>query len=101
MPKSKETPSQKIKRLEKELEDEKLRTLLLNTMIDVRNVSVKEIFGSGTAAVVNPIIGSKHNDFVFELPKQDNTYADKFKDILLDIQYNKSEDPYGWRIDVK
>ena len=35
MPKSKETPTQKIKRLEKELEDEKLRNLLLNTMIDV------------------------------------------------------------------
>jgi len=35
MPKSKETPALKIKRLEKELEDEKLRNLLLNTMIDV------------------------------------------------------------------
>ena len=35
MPKSKETPAQKIKRLEKELEDEKLRNPLLNTMIDV------------------------------------------------------------------
>ena len=35
MPKSKETPAQKIKRLEKALEDEKLRNLLLNTMIDV------------------------------------------------------------------
>lgn len=35
MPKSKETPAQKIKRLEKELEDEKLRNLLLNTMIHV------------------------------------------------------------------
>lgn len=35
MPKSKETPAQKIKRLEKELEEEKLRNLLLNTMIDV------------------------------------------------------------------
>ena len=35
LPKAKETPSQKIKRLEKELEDEKLKTLLLNTMIDV------------------------------------------------------------------
>jgi hypothetical protein len=35
MPKSKETPAQKIKRLERELEDEKLRHLLLNTMIDV------------------------------------------------------------------
>ncbi len=35
MPKSKETPAQKIKRLERELGDEKLRTFLLNTMIDV------------------------------------------------------------------
>ena len=35
MSKQKETPSQKIKRLEKELEDEKLKTLILNTMIDI------------------------------------------------------------------
>lgn len=35
MPKSKETPAQKIKRLELELEDEKLKNLLLNRMIDV------------------------------------------------------------------
>ena len=34
MSKQKETPGQKIKRLEKELEDEKLKTLILNTMID-------------------------------------------------------------------
>ena len=34
MSKQKETPSQRIKRLEKELEDEKLKTLILNTMID-------------------------------------------------------------------
>ena len=33
--KSKETPAQKIKRLERELEDEKLRNKLLNTMIDI------------------------------------------------------------------
>ena len=35
MLKSKETPVQKIKRLEKELADEKLRTKLLNRMIDI------------------------------------------------------------------
>tara|TARA_B110000977_G_C11001671_1_gene464091 strand:- start:902 stop:1297 length:396 start_codon:yes stop_codon:yes gene_type:complete len=35
MPQSKETPAQKIKRLETELEDERLKNLLLNTMIDV------------------------------------------------------------------
>jgi len=35
MAKSKETPAQTIKRLEKELEDERQRNLLLNTMIDI------------------------------------------------------------------
>ena len=35
MPKSKETPAQKIKRLERELSDEKLRNKILNTMIDI------------------------------------------------------------------
>lgn len=35
MSKSKETPAQKIKRLERELKDEKLKNTILNTMIDV------------------------------------------------------------------
>ena len=34
-PKAKETPSQKIKRLEKELEDEKIKNMVLNGMIDI------------------------------------------------------------------
>jgi len=34
-PKSKETPAQKIKRLERELEDERLRNLLLNEVVDI------------------------------------------------------------------
>ncbi len=35
MPKSKETPAQKIKRLEKELSNEKLKNKVLNRMIDI------------------------------------------------------------------
>jgi len=35
MPKSKETPAQKIKRLERELSDEKLKNKLLNTIVDI------------------------------------------------------------------
>ena len=35
MSKSKETPAQKIKRLERELSDEKLKNKILNTMIDL------------------------------------------------------------------
>ncbi len=35
MPKSKETPAQKIKRLERELDDERKRILILDGMIDI------------------------------------------------------------------
>ncbi len=41
--KRKETPAQKIKRLEKELEEEKLKTLFLDTMIDIAD----ERYGTG------------------------------------------------------
>jgi transposase-like protein len=34
-PKAKETPVQKIKRLERELEDERLRNLLMNEIVDI------------------------------------------------------------------
>lgn len=62
-----------------------------------KNGSLKEIFGSGTAAVVSPISAFAHKDEVFEIPKQDPSFASIFKEKLLNIQYNKSEDPYGWR----
>ena len=35
MPRPKETPAQKIKRLERELSDERLKNKVLNTMIDI------------------------------------------------------------------
>lgn len=35
MPKSKETPAQQIKRLERELQDEKLKNQVLNGMVDI------------------------------------------------------------------
>ncbi len=41
--KAKETPAQKIKRLEKELEDEHLRNLLLNEAVDIIDAE----FGAG------------------------------------------------------
>lgn len=65
-----------------------------------RNGSLKEIFGSGTAAVINPILGYKHGDFKHELPKIENTYATLFKTQLNAIQYNTAEDPHGWRYKV-
>ncbi len=65
-----------------------------------KNGELKEIFGAGTAATILPIIGLKYKDFYTDLPKQDDSYADFFKNKIMDIQYNRVEDPYGWRIKI-
>lgn len=62
-----------------------------------RNGSLMEIFGSGTAAVINPIAGFGHGGEKFELPKLENSYASFFKERLMDIQYNTGvDDIHGW-----
>ena len=63
-----------------------------------KNNSLKEIFGSGTAVVVLPICGFGYENEKFELTKIENPWSALFKKKLNDIQYNLSEDPYGWRI---
>ncbi|MGS2763610.1 branched-chain amino acid aminotransferase [Sinomicrobium sp. M5D2P9] len=63
--------------------------------------TLKEIFGSGTAAVINPVAGFGYKDEKFELPKTDDSYASMIKKSIIDIQYNRSEDPFGWRYEVK
>ena len=62
--------------------------------------SLKEIFGTGTAAVISPVSAFGYQDEVYELQKVENGYASRFKKELMDIQYNRSEDPYGWRYEV-
>lgn len=51
IPKAKETPAQKIKRLEKELSDERLKTDILNRMIDLSDrqygTAIRKKFSSG------------------------------------------------------
>lgn len=58
---------------------------------------LKEIFGAGTAATINPVKGFGHEGKKFELPEQEKSYASFFKTKLMNIQYNKSEDKFGWR----
>jgi branched-chain amino acid aminotransferase len=58
---------------------------------------LKEIFGAGTAATINPVKGFGHHGKKFELPEQEDSYATFFKSKLMDIQYNRTEDKFGWR----
>ncbi|WP_108866264.1 branched-chain amino acid aminotransferase [Aquimarina aquimarini] len=62
-----------------------------------KNGSLKEIFGAGTAAVISPIKSFGYKGEHYELEKQENSYASYFKKALMDIQYNKAEDSFGWR----
>ncbi|TYB80289.1 branched-chain amino acid aminotransferase [Bizionia gelidisalsuginis] len=81
--------------------DVEIRPIKVEEINDAaQNGSLKEIFGSGTAAVINPILGFKHKEFKHELPKQDAPYSAFFKEKLNAIQYNLAEDPHGWRYKI-
>ena len=84
-----------------------------NINIEVRRISVteikaasaagtlKEIFGTGTAAVISPISAFEHAESVYELPEIENSYATKLKQDLLNIQHHLAEDKHGWTMEVK
>lgn len=61
---------------------------------------LKEIFGAGTAAVINPIVGFGYRDDYYELPEQADSFALKLKSQIIDIQYKNAEDPYNWTVEV-
>jgi branched-chain amino acid aminotransferase len=86
-------------------EDEGIKT-------EVRKISVGEVvkaakegcllemFGAGTAAVISPITGFGYQENDYELPVLEESFASQLKKKITDIQTNKIEDPYGWRVIV-
>jgi branched-chain amino acid aminotransferase len=81
--------------------DIEIRPLLVSELIDAaNNGSLFEIFGSGTAVVVLPILGFGYENNKYELPIKENSWANLLKNKLNNIQYNVSKDPYGWTIEV-
>ena len=64
------------------------------------NGSLKEMFGAGTAAVVSPISGFGYKGNDYDLPELEDTYANFIKKYITDIQTNKSDDSFGWRVKV-
>ncbi|WP_395050893.1 branched-chain amino acid aminotransferase [Flavobacterium sp.] len=78
-----------------------VRPVLVSEIVEgAKNGSLKEIFGAGTAAVVNPIIGFSYQDVYYELPKIENSVALQLKDKLTNIQHKLAEDTFGWTVKV-
>ncbi len=86
---------------EREGIDIQVRSVLVWELVEAaKNGTLKEIFGAGTAAVVNPIVGFSYQDEYYELPKQEDSIALKLKDKLTNIQYKLEEDTFGWTVKI-
>ena len=78
-----------------------VRKISVKELIEAsKNGSLKELFGAGTAAVISPIASFGFKEQDYDLPEIENTYASLLKKKITDIQTNKTEDPYGWRVKV-
>lgn len=77
------------------------RSVLVAELVEAaENGTLKEIFGAGTAAVVNPIVGFSFQDKYHELPKIENSFALELKSKLTGIQRKEVEDTFGWTVKI-
>ncbi|MEZ4797542.1 MAG: branched-chain amino acid aminotransferase [Flavobacteriaceae bacterium] len=77
------------------------RKISVNELVEAaKNGSLKEMFGAGTAAVVSPISTFGYRDIDYDLPELENNYASQLKKRITDIQTNKAEDKFGWRVKI-
>lgn len=78
-----------------------VRPVLVEEIVEAaKNGTLKEIFGAGTAAVINPIVGFSFQDHYYELPKLENSMALEIKEKLTNIQYKLAEDTFGWTVKI-
>ncbi len=78
-----------------------VRPILVEEIVTaVKNGTLKEIFGAGTAAVVNPIVGFSYQDVYYELPKLENSFALDLKSKLTNIQHKLADDTFNWTVKV-
>ncbi len=79
-----------------------VRKIKVSELVEAaKNSSLKEMFGAGTAAVISPISGFGYRGSDYELPKIKNTYGELLKKRITDIQYNRAEDKFDWRVVVE
>jgi branched-chain amino acid aminotransferase len=78
-----------------------VRKISVSELVEAsKNGSLKEMFGAGTAAVVSPISTFGFRDVDYHLPELEDNYASRLKKRITDIQTNKAEDKFGWRVKV-
>jgi branched-chain amino acid aminotransferase len=64
---------------------------------------LKEVWGVGTAVVTSVFqaLGYQGEHLVLPQLSEEESYASLLKNDLVNIQTNKAEDPFGWRVLVE
>ena len=62
--------------------------------------SISEAFGVGTAAAVANITSITHKNQKLVFKFNENGFAEKLKTNLQNIQFGRSQDPFGWRVKI-
>ena len=65
-----------------------------------QNGTLKEAFGTGTAVSVIFIGSITLGSNKIQLPKQEDSFGNKLKRNLIDLQHGRLEDKYGWTTEV-
>tara|TARA_B100001939_G_scaffold337570_1_gene342063 strand:+ start:323 stop:1372 length:1050 start_codon:yes stop_codon:yes gene_type:complete len=79
-----------------------IRKLSVDELVkSAENLELNEMFGCGTAVVINPIRSFSYKNKKFNLPEiKDNSIQNILKESILKIQYNKSSDIFNWRYKI-
>ncbi len=82
--------------------DTEIRKITVTEVVEAaKKGTLMEMFGAGTAAVISPISGFGYRGNDYEIPDQDNGFGARLKKRITDIQYNRTEDPFGWRYRIE
>lgn len=77
------------------------RTVSVEEVVEgLRDGSVTDAFGAGTAATIAPIASVTYRGEKLDLPEE-RTVSDKIKKYFLELRRGKIEDPFGWMVPVK
>ncbi len=74
------------------------KTISIDEIIEAsRAGTLKEVFGSGTAAVISPVSELKYEDEIISIGDGSvGPMAQRFFDAIMDIQYGRAKDELGW-----
>lgn len=77
------------------------RDLSINEVIEAYNAgSLREVFGTGTAATISMIRELRYKDFVMEFDVDKWTISPRIKDLMSGIKEGRIEDKYNWMVKI-